>query len=175
MRYYRLFFFVTAFLLLSMGTGAARVVRIWTYQELVGNSDLVVIATPAVTNDTKEHIELPGFKGEHVIGVETRFTVSTVLKGDKALGDFTLHHYRTADGINVPHVPNGPSFVSFAPVEGPTAMQRAYILFLLREPDGRYAPVVGQVDPVLAIISRPQPFPCRRGSPVKTCRRERWS
>ena len=45
----------------------------------------MVLATPTATNDTKEHIDFPGFAGEHVIGVETRFIVSAVLKGDKAL------------------------------------------------------------------------------------------
>jgi hypothetical protein len=141
----------TAFLLGMTSILAARAVRIWPYQELLKKSDLAVIAAPAATNDTKEHIDLPGFPGEHVIGVETRFTVSAVLKGDKAIKDFVLHHYRTADGTNIPHVPNGPSFLAFPQVENPTSVQRTYILFLLREADGRYAPVVGQTDPGLGI------------------------
>ncbi|MGO8927050.1 MAG: hypothetical protein ACLQU3_09205 [Limisphaerales bacterium] len=151
MRSARLLFPAAAFLLLSTGMVAARAVRIWPYQELLEKSDLVVIAAPAATNDTKEHIDLPGFPGEHVIGVETRFTVSAVLKGDKPIKDFVLHHYRTTDGTNIPHVPNGPSFVSFLPVENPTSVQRTYILFLLREADGRYAPIAGQTDPGLGI------------------------
>src|SRR2546428_839170 len=100
----------SAFLLVSTGIVAARAVRIWSYQELLDKSDLVVIATPTGTNDTKEHIELPGFVGQRVIGVETRFTVSAVLKGDKALKDLVFHHYRTPDGPNVATVPNRPTF-----------------------------------------------------------------
>ncbi len=95
----------TAFLLGFTGIVAARGVRIWPYQELLEKSDLVVLATPTATNDTQEHIDLPGFVGEHVIGVETRFSVSAVLKGDKALRDFVFHHYRTTDGSNIPTFP----------------------------------------------------------------------
>ena len=62
------------------------------YQELLKKSDLVVIAAPAATDDTTEHIDLPGFPGEHVIGVETRFTVSAVFQGDKAVKAFVLPH-----------------------------------------------------------------------------------
>jgi hypothetical protein len=137
----------TAFLLGFAGIVAARAVRIWPYQELLEKSDLVVLATPKATNDTTEHIDLPGFVGEHVIGVETRFTVSAVLKGDKALRDFVFHHYRTTYGPNISHLPNGPSFISFDPAANPTIPPRTFILFLLREADGRYAPIVDQTDP----------------------------
>ena len=137
----------TALLLGLTAIVAARVVRIWPYQELLEKSDFVVIATPTATNDTKEHVDLPSFPGQPVIGVETRFAVSAVLKGDKALKDFVLHHYRP-DRVMVP---NGPTFISFTPAENPTPIQRAYILFLLREADGRYAPVVGQTDPGMGV------------------------
>lgn len=151
MKYTRLLLLAIAFLVVSTSIVSARGVRIWSYQELLDKSDLVVLAVPVATNDTKEHIDLPGFEGEHVIGVETRFTISAVLKGDKALKDFALHHYRTTDGTNIPHAVNGPSFVSFAPVKNPTAVPQTYMLFLLREANGRYAPVVGQTDPGLGI------------------------
>jgi hypothetical protein len=145
----RLLVLVTTLFLGITGIVSARVVRNWSYQELLDKSDLVVLASPASTNDTKEHIELPGFVGQRVLGLETRFTVSAVLKGDKKLKEFVLHHYRPgADGMIVP---NGPDFVSFVPVANPTAGQQTYILFLIRETDGRYAPVVGQADPGLAI------------------------
>jgi hypothetical protein len=147
MKSVRLLALTTAFLLCFNWIVAARAVRIWPYQELLAKSDLVVLATPTATNDTNEHIDLPGFAGEHVIGVETKFTVSAVLKGDKAIKDFVIHHYRTTYGQNIAHVPNGPTFVSFDPVANPTIAPRTFILFLIRETDGRYAPVVGQTDP----------------------------
>lgn len=145
----RLVLLAAAFLLISTGVTAARVVRIWSYQELLEKSDLVAIATPTATNDTKEHIDLPGFVGQRVIGVQTRFAVSAVLKGDRTLRGFVFHHYRPD-----PHgvmVPNGPSFVHFELAEKPTLIQRTFILFLVREADGRYAPVVGQADPGLGV------------------------
>jgi hypothetical protein len=151
MKTIRLLVLTTAFLLCVTGIVAARGVRVWPYQELLEKSDLVVLATPNASNDTKEHIDLPGFVGQPVIGVETRFAVSAILKGYKEQRDFVFHHYRTPDGANIPNVPNGPSFVSFAPPEKPTSTQRTYILFLLREADGRYAPVVGQADPALGV------------------------
>src|SRR5262249_22220311 len=130
---------------------AARLVRLWSYQELVDQSDLVVLATAADTTDTKEHIDLPGFAGEHVVGVDTRFNISAVLKGEKTMKNLVLHHYRTVDGANVPHVPNGPSFISFTPAGDESLNQQAYLLFLNREADGRYAPAVGQSDPELGV------------------------
>src|SRR5882762_826121 len=151
-----IFLFATAScLLVSTDIVAARGVRIWSHQELFDKSDLVVIATLTATNDTQEHIDLPGFAGERVVGVETRFSVSAVLKGDKAASWVVLHHYRTADGTNIPHVINGPSFVSFDPPKNPIfnavreapPVWRTYILFLVRETDGRYEPVVGQAEP----------------------------
>jgi hypothetical protein len=152
MKSLRVLMIATALLLGLTGIVAARVVRIWPYQELLEKSDLVVIATATATNDTKEHIDLPGFAGQPVVAVETRFAVSAVLKGDKALKDFVFHHYRTPDGANVPMVPNGPTFVFFNPAdEKPPIFRRTYILFLVREADGRYAPVVGQADPGLGI------------------------
>jgi len=132
-----------------IGIASARVARAWSYQELLDKSDLVAIAIPTATNNTKEQIELPGFMGQRVVGVETKFSVHALLKGDKALKEFVLHHYRPDDTGMI--VPNGPGFLSFEPVDNPTALRRTYILFLVREADGRYAPVVGQADPGLAI------------------------
>jgi hypothetical protein len=143
----RLFFLSAILLVLTAPIASARPVRLWSYQELLDASGLVVLATSVGTSDTQEHIDLPGFDGEHVIGIATAFHISVVLKGEKTLKNFVLHHYRTVDGTNVPHVPNGPTFVYFSPVEDERLYQQAYLLFLTREADGRYAPVVGQSDP----------------------------
>jgi hypothetical protein len=138
-----------ALLVLSTGAVAARAVRLWSYQELLDRSDLVVIATLAGASDTKEHIDLPGFSGEQIIGVETKFSVSAVLKGDEAKKEIVLHHYRPAD--RTPRIPNGPTYVSFSPAGNEPGTKPAYLLFLVGEADGRYAPVVGQTDPALGI------------------------
>ena len=143
MKCIRLVPLTTVLILLWIGTANARAVRTWSYQELLDKADLVVIATATATKDTAEHIDLPGFTAQPVIGVETRFEVSVVLKGDTTLKDLVLHHYRA----DVLKAPNGPNLVTFDPTK-----QRAFLLFLVRETDGRYAPAFGQVDPGLCSI-----------------------
>lgn len=121
----------------------ARLMRAWTYQEMFDKADLVVIARPLATKDTTEKAGLPPF-GPHVevIGLSTEFEARTVMKGDKAVTKFVLHHYRLARPKEV--VTNGPHLVAFDP-----ASPRAFLLFLVKESDGRYAPVTGQTDPGL--------------------------
>ncbi|HWB08700.1 MAG TPA: hypothetical protein VG826_05735 [Pirellulales bacterium] len=135
---------LTGVVLASSGIVDARAVATWSYQKLFDESDIVVIATPTATSDTSEKSPgLDGF-GQPVVGVETKFTVSAVLKGDKKTEAFVLHHYRDDGGL----VPNGPCLVSFDPEK-----KRTYLLFLVREDDGRYAPTFGQVDPAVCGIS----------------------
>lgn len=131
----------------------ARLMTVLGYQELFDKSDLVVIAVPKTkTADTKEVAFLPDIslhdkdgKQSRIksIGVETAFAVSAVLKGDKTRKTFTLHHYREA------HIPavelSGPLLVSFDP-EAPS-QRGSYLLFIVHEPDGRFAPTGGQTDP----------------------------
>jgi len=131
-----------------------------SYHDVLEKSDLVVIATPkSKTTDTKEQAYFPNIfrqdeKGNEsrveAIGVETVFEVAAVLKGDQAIKLFTLHHYRgvqTAAGEL-----NGPLLVFFDPSD--TSQLNSYLLFLVREPDGRYAPTGGQTDPGYKAINR---------------------
>jgi len=140
----------------------ARETIVLSYQELLAKSDLVVIATPkSKTTDTNEQAFLPGIwqqdrngrqSSVESIGVETVFAVSAVLKGDKTTKQFTLHHYREAKrGLFL----DGPALVSFDPSD--VNKRSCYLLFLVREPDGRYAPTSGQTDPGDKAI-RPIPF-----------------
>lgn len=131
-------------LLASAGIVDARAIATWSYQKLLEKSDVVVIATPTATSNSTERLKnLEGF-GQSVIGVETKFTVSAVLKGDMEIRTLVLHHYCDDGGI----VPNGPCFVSFDP-----EVKRTYLLFLVRENDGRFAPTFGQIDPAACGIS----------------------
>ena len=131
----------------------ARLIEVLTYQEMLAKSDLVVIATPkSKTTDTGEQAFFPNIVQQdgggrqrkvESIGVETLFVVSAVLKGDKTIKKFTLHHYRE---VNSSHITvNGPSLVFFDPSD--TSKPNSYLLFLVREPDGRFAPTGGQTDP----------------------------
>jgi hypothetical protein len=127
---------------------SARLMKDWTYEELFSKSDFVVIAEPiSATRDTDERTNLEGIAPPTpVIGVATDFKTLLVLKGQKQ-DRFVLHHYRLAK----PDVPliNGPQLVTFGPTEYP-----AYLLFLVRERDGRFAPVDGQTDPRLFSVKR---------------------
>jgi hypothetical protein len=146
-------FFISAIVLIVVlpGIAGARLVRMWSDQELIDKSDLVVIATPIATNDTQEQGVRPSCAAQPVVGVETKFAVSAVLKGDQAIKHFILHHYR-ADKMRVP---NAPTFISFD-----LKKNRIFHLFLVRQSDGQYAPVAGQMDPELSIreegAERPQ-------------------
>lgn len=120
----------------------ARIMQAWSYQEMFDQADLVVIATPVATRGTEESSTLPNIRPDvKVAGLATDFEVRTVMKGDKT-SKFVLRHYRLAE-TNKPML-NGPNLVSFD-----SAQHNCFLLFLTKEPDGRYAPVTGQTDPGL--------------------------
>ena|SRR5438309_1521376 len=117
----------------------ARLMYDWSYQELFDKSDFVVIANPVSrTRDTSERTILRDIQ-ENVIGLETQFETQVVLKGTKR-ARFMLHHYRSVPSRVA--VLNGPLFMIFDPKRG----TNVYVLFLKREPDGRFAPTGGQTD-----------------------------
>jgi len=137
----------------------ARLVSWLSYRELLAKSDLVVIANPLdKTADTEERSVLPGISQQHEdgtqskiesVGVETPFTVLAVLKGNPTIKRFTLHHYREAESHGALSI-NGPLLVTFDPSNA--SERRSYLMFLTREPDGRFAPVGGQTDPGMQAI-----------------------
>ena len=133
----------------------ARLIAIPGYQELLDKSDLVVVATPiAKTTDTSEQSFLPNiFRQDksgaqtkiESIGVETVFKTDAILKGDATVKQFVLHHYREEKSPAMQI--NGPSLVSFEP-----SSANSYLLFLVREGDGRFAPTGGQTDPGIKAV-----------------------
>lgn len=163
MRVFRFLFVLVAVAALVCATpnrSQARLMTVLSYKELFEKSDLVVIATPkSKTSDTKEQAYLPNIMRQDEngnqsrvdsIGVETVFAVAAVLKGDKTIKRFTLHHYReapTGDGEV-----NGPLLVFFDPSD--TSQSSSYLLFLVHESDGRYAPTGGQTDPGYKAVNR---------------------
>jgi hypothetical protein len=137
---------------------SGRFVSTQSYQELLDKSDLVIIATPITkTIDTKEISYLPnifsqGKDGQRskvsAVGVETSFKVCAVLKGEKRSQQIVLHHYRDA---STELLMDGPMLVFFDPSD--MKQRSSYLLFLIREPDGRYAPTGGQTDPGFKTVS----------------------
>jgi hypothetical protein len=105
-------------------------------------SDLVTIAQSVSTKDTDERsVLLDNIK---VVGVTTDFKAALILKGPKDIRVFKLHHYRL-ESRSDENVVNRPNLI---PTAQPGPQHRAFLLFLTKEPDGRYAPVTGQTDPV---------------------------
>ena len=106
-------------------------------EEMYAKADLVVIAKALSTKDSGEKSLIGDVR---VRGVNTEFQAHLILKGDKKVTKFVLHHYRMAN----PDEPilNRPAFASFRPNQ-----PKPFLLFLMNEADGRYAPVNGQLDP----------------------------
>lgn len=136
----------------------ARIVREIGYDELFAKSDLVVIARPLTkTTDTGERSYFPdvtrtdaGGRQSRIpsVGVETAFEIAWVIKGRPVGGRFVLHHYREEHSPRLEA--DGMMLVSFDPSD-PRSL-RDTLLFLTKEPDGRYAPYGGQTDPGLRSI-----------------------
>ena len=131
------------FLLMAVVTASARITAAWTYQEMFDKSDLVVIAYGLSTKDTDERTTLNDLEPHvSVIGVVSDFKTSLVLKGPRDTRTFQLHHYRFASAHDQ-LAANSPDLVRLSEAHLP------FLMFLVKEPGGRYAPVAGQTDPAL--------------------------
>src|ERR1700681_2017198 len=120
------------------GQLTGRLIKDWSFQEMFAKSDVVVIATPISTKDTGEHSTLTDLSPPvTVLGLSTEFEVRLVLKGDTKIKTFVLHHYRLAHDEPMVH---GPAPVTF----NSKWRWTPFLLFLVKESDGRYAPVTGQ-------------------------------
>jgi hypothetical protein len=136
-------------LLVSHGFGYS--ITPWSYKDLFAKSDFVVIASPLTRpRDTSERITLQNISPPvPVIGVNTEFKTLLVLKGSKRQR-FVLHHCRESrkpDPNKV--ILGGPDLLDFkGPKDssGSVFSSKRYLLFLVREADGRFAPVSGQQD-----------------------------
>ena len=134
-------------------TSSARPVVSWPYDQLTEKADIIVIATPSATRGTAEAMNLPGIQRAGTNGVsrpvpgfgqETTFEVLTVFKGDKSIKSLVVFHLREAEPQIVSV--NGPGLISFEPNE-----KKRYLLFLKRDPDGRFSSLTGQTDPIGAV------------------------
>ena len=167
MKLFRICLTVAALSLCIESAAHARLANLVSYQELFDKSDLVVIAVPVTkTADTGERTSFQNMSqldqdGKQTVvaavGVETAFRVSVVMKGDRAIQQLTLHHYREADhptvgpdGREIVYL-NGPTVVSFDPSDARS--RKNVLLFLVKEQDGRYAPYGGQTDPGLQAVN----------------------
>ena len=112
----------------------------YTYEDMFAQSDLVVIARPARSRDTGQRTTDRNVKPPvPVAEVITECQALYVLKGPK-LKRFKLHHYRDLTDPNRV-VEGGPTEITFDIPKNHT-----YLMFLVREAGGRFAPFAGQTD-----------------------------
>jgi hypothetical protein len=94
------------------------------------NIDLIVIAKPVSAKKTADKSLVPLTTPPIPLqGYETEFAVQEVLKGDKSLKKFVLHHYERS----------GEDMASLRIKFEPDPLQ-LYVLFLNKEAEGRFAP-----------------------------------
>src|SRR5947209_13090703 len=128
---------VAASLLLASVCVDAAFVPSLPYAEFFRRADLVVIGRPVSSRETDERWVLRTVKpATPVVGVTTEFQALLVFKGPKQKR-FKLHHmqeqrHRGPDEL-VAGVPVGISF--------DIPKNRRYLMFLVRERDGRFAPI----------------------------------
>ncbi len=146
--------------LFAMAEAQARIHRFWSYDDLATNATLVVVATPTNVTEISEVAALPNIVTVHPdgskepvmgAGVDTTFQILTVLKGECATRSLVLHHYKEAR--KMPSF-GPPGLVSFEPKD-----KKRYLMFLLKEADGRYVAVSGQTDPDDSIKQMSENYP----------------
>jgi hypothetical protein len=131
-------------LLLVAVSAPARGVFSWSEAKMQTASDLIVVGTITKVQDLDEtnSVLWPGSKFR---GVEATFAVSKVLKGDAATRTVVLHYYRFETEWGRPA--NGPCFLNLTPTD-----TNQFLLYLVRDGASRFAPVSGQVDPLLDAV-----------------------
>jgi hypothetical protein len=142
--------YLTSLMALFFGLAAQATIRPhWDYDSLNNKATFVVIATPKKVKTTSERAALPYIKAGTNdvigIGVESTFEVLTVLRGDRNVRTFLLHHFKLANSRET--TLGGPRLVTFEPKD-----RKIYLLFLEQEADGRFAAVSGQTHPFSSVM-----------------------
>jgi hypothetical protein len=140
---------LACFLFVAIGfvfNAEARITKAWRDQEVFDKADLVVIAQVVATKDSDERSTI---LTHNVIGVLSEFKTQLILKGEKSIKSFQLHYYKLASKSDAQTIANGPALIEIPEGKHPT-----YLLFLMREGDGRYAPATDQTDPAAHSVLR---------------------
>ena len=147
-------FALTSAIALVFSPAYGRLIQLISDQAITASADLIVIAEPIETKGTEERKTI---LGAPVVGVETTFSITAILKGSYKAKEFRLHHYQfdgkqiekdmkdPSRGTNYLHNPAG--LVAFDQ-KGHGAK---YLLFLRREGGNTFEPVAGQTDVFMSI------------------------
>jgi hypothetical protein len=158
-------------LALPVDPAAGRLVEPWSYEKLLKESDLVVVAVAKKAEDTDDKPTDPLFKRDrkHVVGRTSTLEVKGTLKGKAPGAEIKVLHFY----IKPPwDIVNGPRLVTFRTT--PTALtidkdsetwhaETEYLLFLKARKDGRYEPVAGQYDVDLSVREMYRPVSAMHG------------
>jgi hypothetical protein len=137
----------------------ARPEQHWDYPKMFEKSELVVLANWRSAQSSDERGLLPNTKTK-VMGITTMFEARVAFKGSQDVKRVALHHYRFQDEYD--------AFRYFPPqlirIIEPVDRDGRYslgggqfLLFLLKEPNGQFAPVTGQTDPAISAVLRVEP------------------
>ena len=75
---------ITSLMLLALASSSmGRAVKVWSYQELFDQADLVIIGRPISTKDIKEKEKRPAAPTVGVEAVAIEFEIQGAMKGDK--------------------------------------------------------------------------------------------
>ena len=121
----------------------ARGVRLWSNDELMAASDLIVVGQLIKVRDLDEVNTVLWSGNNKLLGVEATFAVSKVLKGDFTNRTVVLHYYRwenhfktsdaeSAIGSDV----NSPGLIYLTPTN-----TSQFLLYLVSDEASRYAPL----------------------------------
>jgi len=138
---------------------SGRLVEPWSYDKLLKESDLVVVAEAKKTEDTTDKPTDPLFKADldYVVGRTSTLEIKGTLKGKASGEEIKVLHFRVKEGWDIV---NGPHLVAFRTKsvevrhEGRSEAvfaRQQYLLFLKVRKDGRYEPVAGQYDVDLSV------------------------
>jgi len=127
----------------------------WTYQKLLRDSDLVLIAQPLETKVSVDAFPDPEWN-EKLQSRVTRFRVLVVFKGNYDKEDISILHYDLKPGLAVN---NGPRFATFrlkevtlsSPHSKGSTSKPEYLLFLRKKKDSGFVFTSGQLDSRLSV------------------------
>jgi hypothetical protein len=156
----------TCLSLLTLGILApmlpARGLEDWPYDRLFKEADLVVIAKAKSSESCDDKTTDNIWKAEF-LGVNTAFSIKTILKGKCDEDKLSVLHFKLKDGVQIV---NGPVLVSFRMKGTELTLKEAkvylappeYMLFLKATKDGRFEPVSGRIDPALSVKEVHSPY-----------------
>ena len=106
---YRISLAVVLCLAIGVGVARGRAVQLWSYSDLTEKSDLIIIGTHKKSTDSTTKKKVCGVP---IVGIDSTFSVLSVLKGRLPKKTIEVYHYRY-DYDNVQGITNGLSLVHF--------------------------------------------------------------